>query len=262
MIGGVPAPPPGYARATLHGADVTARTECVASIGEALAGGTLYAWAAAHPARRELAGRAPAFAVPLAGCDAATSVVVRRARHGGLFARLTGDRFLRPRAPHELVVSLRLAHAGVPTPPLIAYALYRSAAIPGAPVVRSDVVTREIVGGRDLVDWLDGSITGTEDRNRAIDAARALLASLARAGAMHPDLNMKNILVADDGSALTAWVLDVDRVTFGAGSSRRIDAANRERLLRSARKWRDVRGLAVSDDALRRLDATEREVGA
>ncbi|HET6679574.1 MAG TPA: lipopolysaccharide kinase InaA family protein [Gemmatimonadaceae bacterium] len=239
----------------LRGADVTARTGCVASIAETLAEGTIYAWAAAHPERREFSGRAPVYAVPLPGCDEAMRVIVRRATHGGLFARLTGDLFLRPRAPHELRVSLRLTDAGVPTPAVIAYALYRSSAIPGAPLLRSDVLTREITGGRDLVAWLGAAGTNTDDRGRAIDATRALLASLTSAGALHPDLNMKNILIADDGDALTAWVLDVDRVSFGARGAQRIDSANRDRLLRSARKWRETRGLAMSDDELRHLAA-------
>ena len=239
----------------LRGADVTARTGCVASIADALAEGTIYAWAAVHPERRELAGRAPVYAVPLPGCDEATSVIVRRATHGGLFARLTGDLFLRPRAAHELRVSLRLADAGVRTPPVIAYALYRSSAIPGAPLLRSDVLTREVTGGRDLVAWLRSAGSDAAERIRSIDAARALLDSLTRVGALHPDLNMKNILIADDGGALTAWVLDVDRVSFGAAGSIRIDAANRDRLLRSARKWRETRGLAMSDDEVRRLIA-------
>jgi 3-deoxy-D-manno-octulosonic acid kinase len=239
----------------LRGADVTARTGCVASIADALAEGTIYAWAAAHPERRELAGRAPVYAVPLPGCDEATRVIVRRATHGGLFARLTGDLFLRPRAPRELRVSLRLEDAGVPTPSIIAYALYRSSAIPGAPLLRSDVLTREITGGHDLVAWLGTAGSDTGDRRRAIDATRALLSSLAGAGALHPDLNMKNILIADNGSALIAWVLDVDRVSFGTAGSRRIDAANRDRLLRSARKWRAKRGLAMSEDEMRRLAA-------
>jgi RIO-like serine/threonine protein kinase len=170
---------------------------------------TLHAWAAQQPQARALRGRGTSYAVALDG----EPVVVRHSRHGGLLAPLTRDLFLAPtRAPHELEVSIRLRHAGVPTPEIVAYAIYGAA--PG--LARADVVTREIAGHA-----LD-----------SVAAAEALLVGLTRAGAVHPDLNAHNVLVAGK----TAFVLDVDRVYFLPPDDQRVIERNRARLMRSARK--------------------------
>lgn len=182
--------------------------------------------------------------------DGQTRVVVRHSRHGGLLAPLTGDRFLPPtRAPHELSTALRLAGAGVPTPEVIAYATYRA----GAVFRRSDVATREVVGGRNLGEVL-GSAAAAGDRSAALSATAALLRSLASAGARHPDLNVGNVLiVAADGGSCHALVLDVDRVVFGAPGDLRLAAANVRRLVRSARKLRALGRLAIADEELSAL---------
>jgi 3-deoxy-D-manno-octulosonic acid kinase len=182
--------------------------------------GTLYAAAAATPGRREYTGRAPAYGIALGD----TRVVVRHSRHGGLLAPLTGDLFLPPtRAAREREVATRLAEAGVPTPEVLAYAIYRA----GPLVRRADVVTREIEGARDLA-----AHPATLDAKAAV---QALLRALERATAVHPDLNAKNILLADREGVLTAYVIDVDRVVFRS-SARGVDQANRSRLRRSIAK--------------------------
>jgi len=196
---------------------------------DVLATGALYDSAAAHPARRTLHGRGPVYAVPLGG----VSVVVRRVRHGGWLAPVTRDLFVPPtRAPHELAVALRLRAAGVPTPEVVAYVLYRAAGC----FRRVDVATREIPGGADLGARLAHSPTAP-DRAAAWAATDELLAALARAGAQHPDLNVKNVLIAGrpDG-ALAAYALDVDRVRWRPPGDPAVLRANRARLERSARK--------------------------
>ncbi len=91
---------------------------------DVLAAGTLYDFARRQPEAQALAGRQPAFAISTP--TGAGAMVVRHNRHGGLFARLTGDRFLPPtRAPREFDLSARLRAAGVPTPPILAYVVYR-----------------------------------------------------------------------------------------------------------------------------------------
>src|SRR5512132_1118280 len=95
---GVPA---GYQRfLTTGGAEVVARATEARAIREALAGGTLHEWAARQPGARALVGRDTVYAVELPATTAdggpGTRVVVRHARHGGLLAPLTGDRFLAP----------------------------------------------------------------------------------------------------------------------------------------------------------------------
>ena len=135
--------PGGYERQLHPHAVAVARSDIAAAIRQALIAPngkhtTLHEFAAAQAGARALRGRATAYAVALAG---GLRVVVRHNRHGGLLASLTGDRFIAPtRAPQELAISLELVRRGVPTPAVVAYALYP----PGALLQRSDVATEEI----------------------------------------------------------------------------------------------------------------------
>jgi hypothetical protein len=270
--------PPGYTRVRAAGADAVCLVGAAAGVAAALAAHrTLYAYAATHPARRALQGRAPAYAVPLP--DDAGDVVVRHAWHGGLLRRLTRDLYAPPtRAPGELRTSVQLRAAGVRTPAVVAYARYP------APLGlrRVDVATRLVPGARDLAAVLlpDATGDGGADLLRAgwLEATAALLGALARAGARHPDLNLKNVLLAADApsaapasaapasaapagaGAVRAWVLDVDVAVLpsaasgpSAAEARAALAANYRRLRRSLEKWRRTRGLPVGAPELAAL---------
>ena len=239
------AAPAGYERLVAGDAVAVVRSDGAAALGAVLARGTLYDWAAAHPMRRELAGRAPAYAVPL---GEAVRVVVRHSRHGGLLAPITGDRFLAPtRAPHELRTSLRLREAGVPTPDVVATVVYAA-----GPLLRTaDVATEEVPHARDLSAAL--AVADATERERAIEATVALLRRLDAAGARHPDLNLKNVLVAPANDELATWVIDVDRVRFAAPGDPAARAANVRRLARSLAKWRDRLAPGAADAAVARL---------
>ena len=232
--------PPGYTRLALPGADVTCLAPCADAVRTALGTGTLHAWAAARPERRVLRGRDAAYAVSLP--NRAADVVVRHSRHGGLLAPITRDLFLPPtRAPRELATSLALRAAGVRTPELVAVAVY-----PAGPLLRrADVATRLVPDARDLA-----AVVGALPDEAWLPPTATLLASLARAGARHPDLNLKNVLLARDG----AWVLDVDVVALGAAPAHAA-RANWARLERSLLKWRRLHALPLRDDALARLRA-------
>ena len=195
---------------------------------------TLYQWAAAHPETRQMQGRHIAYAVPLPGVDA--TVVVRHSNHGGLLAPLTRDVFREPRARTELRISWTLRHVGIPTPRVLGYALYPTL---HGQLWRADVVTREITDGADLATVLrsDGDVY---DHARTIEATIVLLRRLARTWAYHPDLNVKNVLIApdDDGEPM-AYVLDVDTLRFAEKNAEWMNVA---RLVRSARKWLSADG--------------------
>lgn len=216
-----------------------------AAVVESLNAGTLHEWAARQSLREEMRGRGVIYSVELPTVPV-TPVVVRRNRHGGLLRFLTGEYFLRPtRAPFELSISLRLAAAGVPTPEVIAYAVYPAAGI----FARSDVMTRRLPAGDDFpAAW---GKAGEEGRDSMLVAVARLLVALARAGARHADLNLKNIYIAGSGADLAAYLLDVDRVTFSGRSD--TAARNFKRLARSARKWRARWGLDFDEDSLARL---------
>ena len=150
------------------------------------------------------------------------------------------------RAPHELSVALQLAGAGVPTPDVVAYATYP--AWLGA-LRRADVATREIAGGRDLTAVLASS-SRPRDISTIIGAIVTLLRALERAGARHPDLNLANVLIVGDSPE--AFVIDVDRVAFESPGAQ-VGAANVRRLLRSARKLRELRRIEITDQELSTL---------
>lgn len=242
-------PPPGYVHLAAGRCAVVVMSEHAEDALALLADRSVYATAARDPAARPLAGRGVAYAISLPRTG--VRAVVRHNRHGGLFAPLTRDVFLAPtRAPYELDVSLRLTERGVRTPRVLMYAVERVVAL----FRRADVVTREVVHGRDLASYMmPGERRGA--RAEAWSATVALLRALGAAGARHHDLNVKNVLLAPaPGGPLEAWVLDVDRVAFGTPDSAEVRRGNAARLARSARKWRDERGAELDERDLEALE--------
>jgi 3-deoxy-D-manno-octulosonic acid kinase len=243
--------PPGFERLLLAHAVAVARSDVAPGVRRALGNvegtrSTLHEYAARHPGARLLHGRGAAYAVQLPLTP--FRVVIRHNRHGGAFARLTRDVFVAPtRAPYELDVSRRLMQLGVPTPEVVAYALYPR----GGLLQRSDVCSREIPGGRDLAQVLTGE--GATERHAALVAAAELVGIMSRVGARHHDLNAKNILVTTD----RAYVLDVDRTALNRNPERAL-AANVARLGRSLRKWHDQFGARVGDRDISELEANAR----
>ena len=235
----------GYINLDVNGFRAVALEGVAPEIVKALAGGTLHDWAAQQPDREAMRGRGVIYSVNLPAIPA-IPVVVRRNLHGGLLHGLTGEYFVLPtRAPLELEISLRLASAGIPTPEVIAYAVYPALGI----FARSDVMTRRLPHGADLpAAWEKADKV---ERNSILVSVASLLKALAAAGAWHADLNLKNIYIAGTAPDLTAYLLDVDRVTFPGGSD--IAGRNFKRLARSARKWRTRWGLDFDEDSLMHL---------
>lgn len=191
---------------------------------------TLYEWAAAHPDRRSMSGRRTVYSVPVADVED-VRIVVRHNNHGGLFSPLSRDLFRVPRAADELRRSWTLRHVGIPTSHVLGYALYPSFL---GQLWRADVVTREIPDASDLASLLSRTEEGVDHRP-AIEATVTLLRRLARTWAYHPDLNVKNILIAnEEDDKLVAHVLDVDTLRF---AEKNAEWMNVDRLVRSARKW-------------------------
>lgn len=227
---------PGYQHFAVPGARVIVRADVVNALRDAMGAGTLYDWAAKFPGRRELTGRIPAYALPLPGAD--YNVVVRHNHHGGLLAGLRGDRFFRPRAAYELAAAWRLTNAGIPTPEVIACALYRVNWLEK----RSDVMTRELPAGSDF-----GAIVAAGSPSPAqLDAVRTLVQTLGDAGVWHPDLNARNIYVTDGD--VRAFVLDLDRVKFGAAPyfAGRANAARLSRSVKKIAAGRDTRAIRAA----------------
>lgn len=213
--------------------------------------GSVYEWAARMPQPRALRGRAPVFVATLP--RSGHTVVVRHAWHGGLLAPLTGDLFLRPtRAPREMQIAAALLACGIPTSDICGAVRYAA----GAGLVRVDVVSRYLEDSVDLGTVLAG-LAPAYPREQALAATSTLLRQLAQRGIVHPDLNVKNILLrpqfglTSPPAALQALVIDVDVLEWDAAWVGDVSMQrNVARLVRSMRKWRRQFSCDISDDTM------------
>lgn len=210
--------------------------------------GTLDRAAAAQEGVQPLQGRGRVWRVPEASVPGGTGWVVRHYRRGGSVAAVLGDRYLRvgtPRPFLEHAASQALAEVGVPTPRVVGAAVY-----PAGLFYRGDLVTEWVPGSRDLADVLFGDDPG--EATTAMRATGRLLRLAHDRGMVHPDLNLKNILIVQRDHDAEAMVLDLDRarvrrrtggepVPVGGRSRRRMI----ERFWRSCRKWERKRGLEL-----------------
>jgi len=171
-----------------------------------------------------------------------TAVILRRYRHGGVLASLTGDRFLgRGRFMREFEVARAARAAGVPTPHVVAVG-WRT----GVLATRGFLATIEIAEARDLLDLFARPISRPK-RHAAVRASALAVRALHDAGVRHADLHLKNLLVGEGGGepGSVAWVIDLDRARRVEGSlPRRARIANLARLYRSVEKHRR-RGLHI-----------------
>lgn len=170
--------------------------------------------------------------------------VVRHARHGGFLAPLLGDVFVgRPRFHHEAELSRRLAEGGVRTPEVLAGVRYRA-----GPGHRADIATEQVAGA-DLVEVFFGERPPAGPlRGAALEAVGKLVRRLHDFGYVHPDLQLRNILLtgaADPGPE--AWLLDVDTCRPMRGNQDSERARNLARFYRSWAKWNALRGERLTD---------------
>jgi 3-deoxy-D-manno-octulosonic acid kinase len=239
--------------------------------------GTLMAAAESHAGAVPLVGRGRVAVVPspATAAPAATPTtvvpsgerwVVRHYHRGGAVARVLGDRYLRlgtPRPFRELRMLEAVRALGVPSPEPVGGAAYVA-----GPFYRGDLVTCWVPDSVDLATLVFGGQAGSpppvgtrdrewyrdEDvRGAAMGAAGRLVRLLHDRGVDHPDLNLKNILVAAprdaDGAGREprALILDLDRVRLGDGPvPGRGRGAMLARFWRSAAKWERRTGRPLS----------------
>jgi hypothetical protein len=91
-----------------------------------------------------------------------------------------------------------------------------------------------IPGSRDLASILSES--DEVARGAAVHAAMQLLRAMTEARVVHPDLNLRNVLVTHGETGATAWVVDVDRVIMDHGTPAAALRANMRRFSRSFHK--------------------------
>ena len=225
-----------YESFAFRGGHATARRDVASAVKSALETyGSLYRWAAAQPAHDVFTGRGAAFGVTLGPRRA----VVRHARRGGLIAPLLRDLFAgEPRFRHEIGMAGRLAADGVDTPAVLAGVAY-----PAGPMHRADVAT-ERVEGTDLAALIFG--TGPPESAERDDVLRAvgrLVRRLHVAGYVHPDLQLRNVLVTPPPRR--AVLLDVDTCRDATDAATRRD--NLARFYRSWDKWNRLHGPRLTD---------------
>ena len=214
-------------------------------------GGTLHGWAAAHPGRRALMGRGPVHSVPAPGSggERGDRWVVRHYLRGGLVARWLEDRYLalgEPRPLREARASAEARRLGVPTPPVMAGAVYRAGLF-----YRADLVTGQIPDSEDLAAVLSGTVGAPTalDRDAAMYQAGALVRRLEEAGFFHPDMNAKNVVIQAHAGGPRAHLVDLDGCSARPGRASTPGHIMRRRLERSLRKLERQAGVQLPTGA-------------
>ncbi len=233
---------PGYARGRRGRATIIASREALAFVREAIAAaGTLYDYAATRPGAETIRGRGTIYVVP--GPDD-KRWLIRRLTHGGLLAPISGDRFLRvgrPRPFNELRLSWQLRELGLATPRVHAAVVYLF-----GPFYRGEVARQHVARAVDLAALLFAEPDRPRsERQAALAAAGRLLGKLHRVGLLHPDLNLRNVLIEAADGAPRAYILDLEKCR----SVERLTAGQRRRMLgrlrRSARRFEEKGGGAI-----------------
>ena len=164
--------------------------------------------------------------------------LVRHYQRGGLILYLLGDLYLGAgRFFREVLVTEWARRQGIPTVQALLLRVVRA----GFGFWRADLATRELAGAVDLDAYLrsrrapSGRGTGRVDPE-IVRAVARLLSAMHRAGLVHADLNLKNILIEEANGVPLARVIDLDRARVMDRMPGRFRAANLLRLYRSLEK--------------------------
>ena len=158
--------------------------------------------------------------------------VVRRYRRGGLVRRFNRELYFGGNRAFDELRATERARAGGVRAPVVVLAVER----PALMGYRAMLATLLVPGARDAAAWLASA--SDEERRTMLREAGRQLGAMHAGGVGHPDVNLRNLLVAagEDG-APAVWLLDFDRAQVfpGAATSARRERDLR-RLARSARK--------------------------
>lgn len=171
---------------------------------------------------------------PVVAMGGGESAVVRRYRRGGMMRHVNAERYFRGhRALEELRVTETARQHGVVVPEVLAAGERRN----GIGYVAL-FATGFITGAAGLEQVLrEDSASG--DTLQVLRATGGQIGAMHEAGIAHPDLNLRNVLVARraDDTAQCVHLIDFDRARlFGAPVSRALRARDLKRLARSAAK--------------------------
>jgi 3-deoxy-D-manno-octulosonic acid kinase len=131
----------------------------------------------------------------------------------------------------EARASLEARRRGIPTPRVMAGAIY-----PSGLFYRADLVTEYVADAVDLAELLFREDRTRRERSDVLREVGRLIGRTAAAGIEHADLNAKNVLIeAQRGGALPLF-LDLDRCRVLPPGLRATPDRMLERLRRSLRK--------------------------
>ena len=168
--------------------------------------------------------------------------------------RIMDDRFLllgKPRSLRELESNVRVRELGITTPRVVAAAVY-----PAGLFYRADLVTEFVYDARELADVLLGTPDSSappadaDMRAQALTCTTQLVARMTEHGIRHPDLNARNILLAQSSHGMEAILLDLDRCAIGRPSAPGDGHGLRRRLARSIRKLQRTRSGGLSGEEM------------
>lgn len=250
--------PDGYREIRIDRARAVVREHAVNFVREAVeAAGTLYEYAAMRPDAETLQGRRILYVISGPGAD---RWVIRHLSHGGALAPLTRDRFLRwggrIRPFNELRIACRLRSLGIPTPEILAAVAY-----PAGLIYRGEIARDEVPEARDLASCLfEDPPLDPEDRVAALAGAGRLIRWLHTEGVIHPDLNLRNILIEWTARPPRPYILDLEkcRIVTQVPAWRRRQMLRRIR--RSARKFERFSGEPIREQEWRCFEMAYREL--
>lgn len=170
-------------------------------------------------------------------------IVFRHYTHGGLLGAMLGDRYLfGSRSFEELTLTEEIRSCGIPTVQPVG-AIHRST-LP--PFYQAYLFSLEIPHAKNLIQYFQESAFHPtpeylSQKRKFIRMAGLLLRKFHQAGFFHGDLQLKNILVAED----EVFLIDFDRSYRKLSLALKEKMRNLLRLNRSVEKWKH-RGLPVT----------------
>ncbi|MEO5510401.1 MAG: lipopolysaccharide kinase InaA family protein [Longimicrobiales bacterium] len=241
--------PAGYERGASLNAEFIAIAADHALVARAIeSDGSLSRYAARQLGSRALPGRGTVHVMAANG----THWAVRHYQRGGAAAGILRDRYLAAKTPRpfaELLTSATARERGIATPRVTAAVTYDAGLF-----YRADIATSFVANAADLATLsLGARAWPMDERVAAWGAAGAMLHMCFDVGLVHPDLNLKNILIERTAAGAAAHVIDLDRAHLGA----KVTIAQRDHMLarfeRSRLKIEHATGRRASAEEQRAL---------
>jgi len=174
-------------------------------------------------------------------------LVVRNLSHGGMFARITGQRFLSSaRSIRELEISAFLLSRGINTPEILAIRIIR-----GGIFRNISVISKLVPESVDLLTYLRERHPDSEILP-VFEQTGDLIRRIHASGVYHADLHIKNILL---DKHLIPWILDLDKAYRFSRLGFILKYKTMKRFLHSCRKWQEKNRIMLPDgweEALRK----------